>query len=273
MVWSWGHFYLTYNQKAIDPAGESLPNADIFRRLARTMGFGDDPQFTRTDREMIEHHINWEAPAMKGITMDTFVEHGYAHLNVGKPSERCPHKEGNFPTPSGRVEIHSSLAKNGNFVATVFRQMYEGFQGGEPIDPVPNFIPAKNRPETNPARAKEYPLNIVAPKSHGFLNSCYANEAKKIHGQGGQFVLISATDANARGIKDGDRIRVYNDNGQFLGDAKITDDVNPGIVVATLGYWRTLNPVGTVNSVAPAVFGGMGHCPTFFDNLVEVARA
>lgn len=273
MVWSWGHFYLTYNQKAIDPAGESLPNAEIFRRLARTMGFGEDPQFTRTDRETIERHVNWEAPAMQGITMETFVRQGYAHLNVGTPDDRCPHKEGNFPTPSGKVEIHSSLAKNGNFVATVFRQMYDGFQGGEPIDPVPNFIPARNRPETNPERAKKYPLNIVAPKSHGFLNSCYANEAKKIHGQGEQFVLINAADASARGIEDGDKIRVYNDNGQFLGDAKITDDVNPGIVVATLGYWRTLNPVGTVNSVAPAVFGGMGHCPTFFDNLVDVARA
>ncbi|MCC6714235.1 MAG: molybdopterin oxidoreductase family protein, partial [Gammaproteobacteria bacterium] len=96
---------------------------------------------------------------------------------------------------------------------------------------------------------------------------------KKIHGQGEQFVLINAADASARGIRDGDKVRVYNDNGQFLGDARITDDVNAGIVVATLGYWRTLNPAGTVNSVAPAVFGGMGHCPTFFDNLVEVARA
>jgi anaerobic selenocysteine-containing dehydrogenase len=171
------------------------------------------------------------------------------------------------------VEIFASGAANGNFVAPPFRQMYEAFQGGEPIDPVPDYRPPRNRPETNPALAKKFPLNILAPKSHGFLNSCYANEAKKIHGQGEQFVLISAADASARGIKDGDRIRVFNDNGQFHGDAKVTDDVNPGIVVATLGYWRTLNPVGTVNSVAPAVFGGMGHCPTFFDNLVEVARA
>ncbi|MGQ0656903.1 MAG: molybdopterin-containing oxidoreductase family protein [Chromatiales bacterium] len=272
MVWSWGHFYLTHNQKAIEPAGESLPNQEIFRRLAKLMGF-DNPQFTMSDREMIEHHINWDAPAMQGITMDTFDQIGYAHLNVGTPDNRCPHKAGNFPTPSGKVEIHASGAANGDFVATVFRQMYDGMQGGESIDPVPDYRPPRYRPETNAELAKKYPLNIVAPKSHGFLNSCYANEAKKIHGQGEQFVLISPRDAAARGIKEGDKVRVYNDNGQFLGNARLTDDVNHGIVVATLGYWRTLNPVGTVNSVAPAVFGGMGHCPTFFDNLVEVARA
>jgi anaerobic selenocysteine-containing dehydrogenase len=272
MVWSWGHFYLTYNQKAIEPAGESLPNAEIFRRLARVMGFGDDPQFTRSDREMIEHYVNWDAPQMQGITMATFEETGYAHLNVGSPDTRAPHRDGNFPTPSGKVEIRSSLAENGNFVAAVFRQMYEGFQGGEPVDPLPGYRPPRFGAEANPELARQFPLHIVAPKSHGFLNSCYANEAKKIRGQGDQFVLIAQADADARGIADGERVRVFNGNGQFEAVARISGDVNAGLVVATLGYWRTLNPVGTVNSVAPAIFGGLGHCPTFFDNRVEVSR-
>ncbi|HLC40104.1 MAG TPA: molybdopterin dinucleotide binding domain-containing protein, partial [Methylomirabilota bacterium] len=139
--------------------------------------------------------------------------------------------------------------------------MYEDKQSGEPIDPVPNYIPAAYRPETNPEQAKKFPLNILAPKSHGFLNSCYANEHHKIQGQGEQFVMMSAKDAAARGIKEGAKVKVFNDIGQFLAKAQITDDVNPGIVVATLGYWRTLNPVGTVNSVAPGKFGGMGQLP------------
>jgi anaerobic selenocysteine-containing dehydrogenase len=273
MVWSWGHFYLTYNQKAIEPAGESLPNAEIFRRLARVMGFGDDPQFNRSDREMIEHYVDWSAPQMQGITMDTFLQQGYAHLNVGTPDQRCPHREGGFPTPSGKVEIRSSLAANGNFVAAVFRQMYEGFQGGEAVDPVPDYRRPNFHPDANPELARQYPLSILAPKSHGFLNSCYANEAKKIRGQGEQFVLIAAEDAAARGIGDGDVVRVFNGNGEFHAAARVSADVNPGVVVATLGYWRTLNPSGTVNSVAPAIFGGLGHCPTFFDNRVEVGLA
>jgi hypothetical protein len=54
-----------------------------------------------------------------------------------------------------------------------------------------------------------------------------------------------------------------------VGDAKITDDVNAGIIVATLGYWRQLNE-GTVNSISSAEFVNMGHAPSFSDNLVEV---
>jgi len=52
----------------------------------------------------------------------------------------------------------------------------------------------------------------------------------------------------ARGIKENDKVRVFNDRGAFDGDARITADVTAGIIVATLGYWRQLNK-GTVNSL------------------------
>ena len=48
-----------------------------------------------------------------------------------------------------------------------------------------------------------------------------------------------------------------------------TDDVNPGVVVATLGYWRQLTK-GTVNIISSAEFVNMGHAPSFSDNLVQV---
>ncbi len=73
----------------------------------------------------------------------------------------------------------------------------------------------------------------------------------------------------ARILKTGAKVKVFNDRGAFEGDARITNDVNPGIVVATLGYWRQLNN-GTVNCISSAEFGDMGHSTTFSDNLVEV---
>ncbi len=94
--------------------------------------------------------------------------------------------------------------------------------------------------------------------------------AEKIKGQGEQFVMINQLDATARNIKAGDVVKVFNDRGAFEGLAKISDDVNAGIVVATLGYWRQLNN-GTVNCISSAEFGDMGHSTTFSDNLVEVA--
>ena len=149
--------------------------------------------------------------------------------------------------------------------------MYEGFQPGEKLDELPDYVPSRETALADPELAQKYPLSIISPKSHGFLNSCYANVEDKIKRQGEQFVLIHALDAEARGIKDSDKVRVYNDRGGFECLARISNDVNPGIVVATLGYWRQLNN-GTVNCVSSAEFGDMGHSPTFSDNLVEVRR-
>ena len=75
-----------------------------------------------------------------------------------------------------------------------------------------------------------------------------------------------------RHVSNGDKVKVFNDRGSFNGVAKITDDVSPGIVVATLGYWRQLNQSGTVNSISTAKLADMGNAPTFSDNLVEFSK-
>jgi len=269
MILSWGHLYLTYNEKCVEPPGEAIPNNEIFRRLAKRMGY-EEENFKWSDSECLENYVDWNSPACKGINLAYLRKYGFARLNVGSKDDRVPHKEGNFPTPSGKCEFKLNGARN--FVAGPFRQMYDGFQAGELLDELPDYVASRETPETNPELAAKYPLNIISPKSHGFLNSCYANMDQKIKGQGEQFVLIHALDANARGIKEGDKVRVYNDRGAFEADAKITADVNAGLVVATLGYWRQLNK-GTVNCISSAEFVDMGHAPTFSDNLVQVELA
>ena len=270
MMWSWGHFYFTYNQKAIDPPGECLPTSEMWRRLAKEMGF-DDPIFKMTDSELAAHYINWDDAKMGGIDMEYFKQHGYFKIDVGSADTRIPHKDGKFPTPSGKVEFLLHDAKN--FVAGPFRMMYDGDQCGDAVDPLPGYVPMRESPETDPVQAKLYTLNIISPKSHGFLNSCYANEPHKIKGQGDQFVLISPADAAKRSIREGDPVRVFNGRGDFEGVARVTDDVTPGIVVATLGYWRSLNRSdGSVNSISSDAHSGLGRAPTFSDNLVEVTR-
>jgi anaerobic selenocysteine-containing dehydrogenase len=198
-------------------------------------------------------------------------EHGFARLKAfGDKDVRARHAKGEFPTPTGKCHFLVEGAKN--FVAGPFRQMYDGFQPGEALDILPDYVPSRETPATNPELAAKYPLNIISPKSHGFLNSCYANVAEKIKGQGEQFVLIHQADAKARGIEEGSVVRVFNDRGAFECVARISSDVNAGIVVATLGYWRQLNN-GTVNCISSAEFGDMGHSTTFSDNLVEVSLA
>ncbi len=266
MILSWGHLYLTYNAKCVDAPGEAISNNEIFRQLAKRLGF-EEENFKWSDGECLENYVNWDAPACDGIDLAYLREHGFARLNVGTKDNRAPHKEGKFPTPTGKCMFLVEGAKN--FVAGPFRQMYEGFQPGEDLDALPDYVASRESADSNPNLAAKYPLSIISPKSHGFLNSCYANVTEKIKGQGEQFVMINAADADMRGIKDGAKVRVFNARGAFEGDARITKDVNPGIVVATLGYWRQLNK-GTVNCISSAEFGDMGHSTTFSDNLVEV---
>ncbi|KKN19728.1 hypothetical protein LCGC14_0942870 [marine sediment metagenome] len=267
MVLSWGHLYLTYNEKCIDSPGEAIPNNEIFRRLAARMGY-EEENFKWSDSECLENYVDWNSPACEGIDLAYLRQHGFARLTVGTRDDRARHKAGNFPTPSGKCELQVEGATN--FVAGPFRQMYEGFQPGEALDSLPDYVASRETAETNPLLAASYPLSIISPKSHGFLNSCYANIKNKIEAQGEQFVMISPVDADFRQIQQGDRVTVFNDRGTFEAVAQITDDVSPGIVVATLGYWRQLNK-GTVNCISSAEFVDMGHAPTFSDNLVQVA--
>ncbi len=266
IILSWGHLYLTYNTKCIESPGEAIPNNEIFRRLAKRLGF-EEENFQWTDTQCLEHYVDWSSPACGGIDLNYLKEHGYYRLNVGTKDNRAPHKQGNFPTPSGKCEFRVVGAKN--FVAGPFRQMYEDFQPGEDIPELPDYVASKETALANPELAKKYPLNILAPKSHGFINSSYANFESKIKGQGEQFVMIHPADALDRGLVDGARAKVINDRGSFEALAKVTTDVNKGIVVTTLGYWRQLNN-GVVNSVSSNAFGDMGHSPTSHDCLVEV---
>ena len=88
MMWSWGHFYFTYNEKAVEPPGECLPTSEMWRRLAKEMGF-DDPIFTMTDSELCAYHINWADPKMAGVDMAYFKQHGFMRIDVGSPDSRA----------------------------------------------------------------------------------------------------------------------------------------------------------------------------------------
>lgn len=269
---TWGHLYMTLNQPAIEAPGECVPNVEMFRRLAKTMGF-DDPYWDRTDEEMLQDFYDWDAPQLQGITLEKLKEKGYMRLNVGDADKRAPHAEGNFKTPSGKCEFKASAAADGNFVVPVWRSMYEGEQSGEPVDPLPDYLPPFESPHSNPELAARYPLNIVSPKPHAFLNTQYGNETVQQRRQGEQVVLLHPDDAAGRGIEAGSYVRVFNDRGHFEGRAELTDDMMPGLVMANVGYWPSLTRTGTsVNAISSGKHCSLGQAGTYCDNLVEVAR-
>ena len=273
IMFSWGHLYLSYNNQAIDPLGEAVPNTELFRRLAKAMGI-TDPSFFRTDDEIIEASLDWTNPVLQGITLEDVKAKGYARLSMPAPDDWAPHREGNFPTASGKCEFKSTLAGGGNFVVPLFRQGYNGDQDGTPVDPLPHYIPPNENPQTTPALAKRYPLSLISPKSHAFLNSNYGNlPAQTAQAGEEQAVLLHPNDAEQRGIVAGAPIRVFNDRGSFEAFATLSPEVMPGVVVAPSGYWHRSNRKGaTVHALTPPAFADLGRGPTFSDVLVQVGK-
>jgi anaerobic selenocysteine-containing dehydrogenase len=266
LMFSWGHLYWTYNPKVVEPAGEAVANNELFRRLARRFGL-DDPWFALDDDGQLREAIDWDAPQMAGITLERLKEEGWARLHLPGTDEYAPHAEGGFPTPSGKVELLSSMAAGGNFVAPFFRQGILGQQDGSPVDPLPTYHP----PEELGADPG-YPLALLSPKAHAFLNSQYGNMDRQLAQQGTQACVLHPADAAARGIETGSVVRVFNGRGEVRAVAKVSEDVSPGVVLMPVGHWTGTDGAG-VNTLTSTRYADLGRAPTFSDTAVEVAAA
>ena len=89
----------------------------------------------------------------------------------------------------------------GNFVVPLFRQGYNGDQDGTPVDALPHYIPPNENPQTTPALAKRYPLSLITPKSHAFLNSNYGNLPAQTLQAGGEEQSGAAQYRHARSTR------------------------------------------------------------------------
>ncbi len=265
LMFSWGHLYLTYAPKMVEPPGSCVPNTELFRRLAKVMGV-EDPWFDLTDEEQLVRALDWSAPQMEGITIERLQTEGYARLNVPSPDTYAPHVGGDFPTPSGKVELAASMTAGGNFVAPLFRQGIAGQQDGSPVEALPTYYPPE---ETG--GAGRYPLSMVSPKAHAFMNSQYGNMDKQLGQQGPQACRINPADAEARGISDRSLVRVFNDRSELRAMARVTDTVMPGVVSMPMGHWSSAEyGEATVNALNSDRYADIGRAPTFSDTAVEV---
>ena len=240
---SYGHTYSMLNTAAILPLGESKPNTEIFRLLANKMGF-EDPCFRDSDEEMADQALR----GVRGVTLDELKKKGWVSLNVGD----APFANGNFPTPSGKCEFYSERLKD--------------------LDPLPTYIPPREDRLSNPALARKFPLALISPPAHHFLNSTFANlfHEKEV----GPTLEIHASDAAGRHISEGSPVLVFNNRGSFLAKAVITDRTRAGVVSAPSIWWNKLVPGGrNANSTTSEEITDMGGGATFYDNLVDVRIA
>ena len=210
-LFSWGHHYITYNEPAIEPLGEAKPNTEVFRLLAAGLGL-DDPCFQETDEELLDAVF---ARAPEGITLERLRERGWLKVDLGQGP--TPHAEGGFGTADGKVAFRADWLANLG------------------LDPLPGFDPpAELSDESLTAR---YPLALLTPKTHFFLNSTFANQSRQHRAQPEPFIVVHPDDATARSIADGDVVRLFNDRGECRLLARVSDDAPAGVVVAPTSWW------------------------------------
>ena len=243
----YGHFHMALNEPAIKPIGESLPNSEIFRRLARAMGY-DDPAFQQGDEEILRELVAAQRhPRFEGITWETLRERGFVRLNL--PTPYLPFAEGNFPTPSGKCEFYSA------------RMAADGY------DPLPTYHP----PLWQQGAAPEASLVCISPPAHSFLNSSFANVERFQRREGEPILQIHPDDAATRNVTEGMRVQVVNDLGSVTLTARITTDIIPGTVLAPGIWWAKHSADGrNINQVTPQTETDMGAAACFYDTRVWV---
>jgi anaerobic selenocysteine-containing dehydrogenase len=248
---SYGHLYQLANNPAIAPLGEALPNTEIFRRLARRMGY-DEPCFADSDEALAA--VAFRSCGASPYDWERLRRDGWQRLDVAQPY--APFAAGNFPTPSGRCEFTSErLAAQGH-------------------DPLPDFIAPYESVLSSPELAQRYPLAIISPPARNFLNSSFVNVVSLRDTEGEPQLDMHPSDAAARGIVDGDRVEVCNDRGAFTLRARVSERARPGVVVALSIWWKKLAADGkNANEVTSQRLTDLGGAATFYDCLVEVRMA
>lgn len=248
---SYGHQYIIANNAAIDPLGEAKPNTEIFRLLAQRMGFGEEC-FRDTDDELAAQAFDAEHPRARQFDWPRVKEQGWMKLDM----PAAPFAHGGFPTPSGKCEFYSE-------------QM---LRAG--LDPLPSYTPPYESVASAPELAKDYPLAMISPPQRNFLNTTFVNVQSLRATEGEPHLDIHPDDAAERGIADGDRVRVFNQRGEMLVRARVSDAPRKGLVVALSIWWKKLASDGrNANELTSQRLTDMGRAPTFYDVLVQVEKA
>jgi anaerobic selenocysteine-containing dehydrogenase len=242
---AYGHYYLQLARPALPPPGETMSNLEIFRLLAKRLGF-DEACFDDTEDDMIRQLLDSRSPYLRGITLERLKMERSIRLSVSEGNSPFqPFAAGGFKTPLGKFEFGA-----------------EGLEYTPPLES--RFGDAGLR--------RRFPLEMVSAKNDDSMNSTFGHRASVVSQTG--VVEINATDALPRGIHDGDQVRLFNDRGAFHVVALVSDSVKPGVVRIPSGRWNKTSADGSgINLLTSDRLTDIGGGPIFFSCLVEAVRA
>jgi anaerobic selenocysteine-containing dehydrogenase len=234
------HLALSAQVKAGEPLGEALPNQEIFRRLARAMGYAE-PELYESDEELIA-----------SVLRQTGLGEDFASLaakgTVPVSEEPVLQFAGlSFPTPSGRIEIASARAEADGF----------------PRVPLPLAEP-------RPAGGR---LRLLSPASRWLLNSSFANDPKIARRLGQGTVALHPDDAAERDLGEGDEAILANATGRLGLRVTLSDALLRGVAYSPKGRWPGREPGrSTVNALNPGEKADLGESTAVHGIEVTVTK-
>lgn len=252
---------LFYANKAIEPMFESKSDFKICSELAPRLGINNFSDKTE------EEWLRWEmsTPGIKRYIpdYDTFKKQGIYKF---PPSERnsSPQQQTGgtpnmlFPTPSGKMEIYSQKVADLN---------------NPKLPPIPKYL--ETWESRNDPLAEKYPLQLLTThcklRAHSnFHNVPWLTQLEP------QRVSINTTDAEARGIRNGEEVRIFNDRGTIIIPAFVTETIMPGVVNISEGAWYDPDSQGIDRGGCPNVLTKDEHSPggawCTHTSLVQVAQ-
>ncbi|ELY2514869.1 dimethylsulfoxide reductase subunit A [Cronobacter malonaticus] len=265
--------YVIFADQAIAPRFECRTIYEITSALAARMGVGE--QFTegRTQEGWLRHLYAQSQRAIPELPdFDTFRKQGIFKLrdpqghHVAYQAFRENPTANPLDTPSGKIEIYSSALAD---IAANW-QLPEG----DVIHPLPVYSPGFEQ-VSDPLRA-QYPLQLTGFHYKSRTHSTYGN-VDVLQAACRQQIWINPQDAQARGINDGDLVRVWNARGEARIEAKVTPRIMPGVVALGEGAWyqpdaEGVDHAGSINVLttqrpSPLAKGNPSH-----SNLVQLAR-
>jgi len=220
-------------KRLIEPVDEARDDYEIFAEIAQRLGKFELFTENRTSREWLAFLFETTRHALaagghEAPDFETFWERGELRLPIkpddGGPANGFRHDPDASPlqTPSGKIEIFSER---------VARFGYDDCGGH------PQWYPPDSRGEAGDET--RYPLHLICNQPYQRLHSQldYGAFSRSTKIDGREPIRINPADAAARGISDGDIVRLFNERGSCLAAAILSDDVRPGVMQLATGAW------------------------------------
>jgi len=237
---AYGAYWMQWGQQAAKPNGEARSNFDVAQALAKRMGLSDRI-FTLPPQEAAKELFKGSTgPASKADP---------AKLFAGEPIHIAHDWQGQpFATPSGKLEFYSEqLAKQG-------------------VAPLPDW----NEDPIEAADAKKWPLRLLTAPGYFQAHTAFSGVAFLREREGKPFCILHPNDADKRGLKDGATVRLFNERGELGLVLRVSDEVQPGVVLVPGQRPSSETVAGTINMLCSDRYTDMGEGATYQSTYLDV---